>query len=94
MRSDDNPMAEFTIQIGDAKFGPLCLLVSIPADTPDEAIESLRERLMSSGSQLILSFPALGDYVSLKINPEIIGEATIIRRRLDFPAEATHQARV
>lgn len=85
-------MAEFAIQIGDAKYGPICLLVSIPADSPDEARERLRTRLLSTGSQVIISIPGLSDYIALKINPETIDEALIIRHFAEQPADVAQEA--
>lgn len=73
-------MPEFTIQIGDAKDGPLCIVICAPAATEEEARQQLRGRLEQTGSQIILALPDLGQYVALKINPARLDEATVIRQ--------------
>jgi len=73
-------MPEFTIQIGDAKDGPLCIVICATAASEEEARRQLGARLEQTGSQIILALPNLGQYVVLKINPARLDEATVIRQ--------------
>jgi len=77
-------MADFGIQLGDAKTGPVCLIISIPScSSHDDALETLRRRIRDAGTQIILNIPALGPYVVLKLNPDAIIESDIFRQAVD-----------